>query len=135
MELFFTAITLVLVGAVYLLVQRARSPSGLSRKPIMEWMSRFDAATPVEQYELAEGLLQQSALLAEQMDVDICLHELLPADGDPIALVMSWQAQLTIAIPAHALLNTPARTIGALMLIREVQPDSFRQLLGQAITR
>ena len=48
---------------------------------------------------------------------------------------MSWQAQLNVAIPAHALLNTPARTIGALMLIREVQPDSFRQLLGQAITR
>lgn len=135
MELFFTAITLVLVGAVYLLVQRVRSPSGLSRKPIMEWMSRFDAATPVEQYELAEALLQQSALLAEQMDVDVSLRQLLRADGDPIALIMSWQAQLADAIPAHALLNTPARTIGALMLIREVQPDSFRQLLGQAITR
>ena len=134
MELFFTAITLVLVGAVYFLVQRARSPSGLSRKPIMVWMSHFDAATPVEQHELAEALLRQSALLAEQMDVEVSLSELLPADCDPTALIISWQAQLTVAIPAHALLNTPARTIGALLLIRDVQPQRFRELLGQALT-
>ncbi|MDQ7987347.1 hypothetical protein QYS36_20605 [Pseudomonas sp. G34] len=134
MELFFTAITLVLVGAVYLLLQRARSPAAQCRKQISEWLACFEAATPVEQYEMAEVLLQASAELAAQMGIEVRLDELLPAGSDPIDLIRTWQTQLPIAIPAHALPNTPARTVGALLLIREVQPDSFRQLLGQAIS-
>lgn len=134
MELFFTVIALVLVGAVYLLLQRARSPAAQCRKQISEWLACFDAATPVEQYEMAEVLLQQSVELASQMGIEAHLDELLPAGSDPIELIRTWQAQLPIAIPANALLNTPARTIGALLLIRDVQPDSFRRLLGQAIS-
>ncbi len=134
MELFFTVTTLVLVGAVYFLVQRTRSPATQCRKQMSDWLARFDAATPVEQHEMAEALLRQSAELASQMGVEVYLDELLPAGGDPIELIRAWQAQLPIAIPAHALPNTPARTVGALLLIRDVQPERFRTLLGQAVT-
>lgn len=133
MELFFTATTLVLVVATYFLVQRVRSPAAHCRKQMIDWLSRFDAATPVEQHEMAEVLLQQSAELAAQMGVEVYLDELLPEGGDPIELIRTWQAQLPIAIPAHALPNTPARTVGALLLIRDVEPESFRALLGQAV--
>ncbi|WP_143485937.1 hypothetical protein [Pseudomonas sp. PA15(2017)] len=98
-----------------------------------DWLSRFDAATAVEQHEMAEVLLQQSAELAAQMGVEVYLEEVLPEDGDPIELIRTWQTQLPIAIPAHALPNTPARTVGALLLIRDVEPESFRALLGQTI--
>ena len=133
MELFFTATTLVLVVAAYILVQRARSPAAHCRRQMSDWLARFDAATPIEQHEMAEVLLQQSAELAAHMGVEVYLDELLPEGGDPIELIRTWQAQLPIAIPAHVLPHTPARTVGALMLIRDVEPESFRALLGQAV--
>ncbi|KAB0550067.1 hypothetical protein F7R01_02300 [Pseudomonas argentinensis] len=133
MELFFTAVTIALVGAAYCLLQHVRSPSALCRKPMSAWLARYQAATPVEQHEMAEMLLRQSARLASRMGVEVHIDRLLPDDGDPITLLQAWQAQLSIAIPAQALPNTPARTVGALLLIRDVQPESFRQLLGQAI--
>lgn len=132
MELIFTATTLAMAGAIYFVFQHLRSPSAQCRKQISDWLPRFEAASPIEQHEMAEVLLHQSAELASQMGVEIYLDELLEG-SDPIELIRTWQAQLPIAIPAHALPKTPARTIGALLLIRDVQPESFRELLGQAV--
>ncbi|PZW71358.1 hypothetical protein F471_00429 [Pseudomonas sp. URMO17WK12:I1] len=132
MELIFTATTLAMVGAIYFVFQHLRSPSAQCRKQITDWLARFESASQIEQHEMADVLLRQSAELASQMGVEVYLDELLEA-SEPIELIRTWQAQLPIAIPSHALPKTPARTIGALLLIRDVQPESFRELLGQAV--
>ncbi|WP_131181761.1 hypothetical protein [Phytopseudomonas daroniae] len=134
MELAFTVITIVLLGSAYLLVQRFRGSAALSRRSMSEWLLRFEAASPVEQHEMAEALLTHSVRLAAQMGVQASIAELLATGNEASALVATWQSQLHTAMPTTSLSTTPARTIGALMVIRQVQPLRFQELLGQSTT-
>lgn len=130
MELVFTAIAIVLVGTAYLLMQRFRGGAALCRRPMSEWLLRFEAASPIEQHEMAESLLQHAANLAIQMGTQASTSELLATDCEPADSIRTWQAQLPAVMPSTSLAKTPARTIGALMLIRQVELLRFRELLS-----
>lgn len=130
MELVFTAITIALAGAIYLLYQHFRGTCALCRRPMAEWLSRFAAASPIEQHEMAETLLQQSLALAARMGVQLNAADLAEAAGEPTALVDSWRSRLPDILPAAYIAKSPARTLGALMLIHQVDPQRFRQLVG-----
>ncbi|UUD64178.1 hypothetical protein D16iCDA_00225 [Pseudomonas seleniipraecipitans] len=134
MELLFTAMTIMLVAAGYLLIRRFRGLAAQCRKPMAQWLLHFVAANPGEQREMAQALVQESLKLAANMGVQVRATDLLGAASDPAALIDSWRAQLPDVMPATSLSTSPARTLGALMVIRQVQPQRFRQLMGLPAT-
>lgn len=134
MELLFTAMTIVLVAAGYLLIRRFRGLAAQCRKPMAQWLLHFAAANPGEQREMAQALVQESLKLAANMGVQVRATDLLGAASDPAALIDSWRAQLPDVMPTTSLSTSPARTLGALMVIRQVQPQRFRQLMGLPAT-
>lgn len=130
MELVFTAMTIVLAAAGYLLIRHFRGNAALCRKPMADWLQRFTAATPTEQHEMAEALLRQSVELAARMGVQVSAADLLQTGNEPTALVESWRTRLPDVMSATSLATSPARTLGALMVIHQVEPRRFRQLIG-----
>lgn len=134
MELLFTAMTIVLVAAGYLLIRRFRGLAAQCRKPMAQWLLHFAAANPDEQREMAQALVQESLKLAANMGVQVRATDLLGAANEPAALIDSWRTQLPDVMPATSLSTSPARTLGALMVIRQVQPQRFRQLMGLPAT-
>ncbi|MCW2292522.1 hypothetical protein M2262_002572 [Pseudomonas sp. BIGb0408] len=132
MELVFTVIAIVLVGTAYLLLQHFRGGAAQCRRPIGEWLSSYQARSPVEQHEMAEMLLRRSIRLAANMGVQINLDELLGNGAEPADLIAAWQVRLPGVIPAAYLPGTPASTVGALLLIQQVDPSRFHELLGQS---
>lgn len=134
MELLFTAMTIVLVAACYLLIRRFRGLAAQCRKPMAQWLLHFAAANPDEQREMAQALVQESLKLAANMGVQVRATDLLGAANEPAALIDSWRIQLPDVMPATSLSTSPARTLGALMVIRQVEPRRFRQLMGLPAT-
>lgn len=132
MELVFTVIAIMLVGAAYLLFHYLRGGAAQCRRPITEWLASYQTSSPVEQHEMAEVLLRRSMRLAANMGVQIDLDDLIANGKEPTELIAAWQARLPSVIPAAYLPGTPASTVGALLLIQQVEPSRFHELLGQS---
>ncbi|TBU87018.1 hypothetical protein [Phytopseudomonas dryadis] len=128
MELVFTAVTILVVGLVCWLYNAYRGNAGLGRKPMSEWLARYTTAAPVEQHEMAEALLHQSIRLAARMGVQVSVEDLLPIGDEPCSLIARWQVHMHSDMSATPLPTTPARTLGALLLIRQLQPQRYREL-------
>lgn len=134
MEVVFTVMTIVLVGAAYLLFHYLCAGTAHCRRPMDEWLATYQASAPVRQREMADVLLRRSQRLAANMGVQIDLTDILANGREPAELITAWRDRLPDLIPASFLPGTPASTIGALLLVHEAEPSRFRELLGQAAT-
>ncbi|SDI39738.1 hypothetical protein SAMN05216588_11628 [Pseudomonas flavescens] len=132
MELTVTVTAITLLAAAYLLSQPLRGITARCNRPMEEWLSSYQACGPVEQHEMADALVRQSMRLAANMGVQVSLDDLLANGREPTELIVTWRDQLPSVIPASSLPGTPASTIGTLLLIHQLQPSRFYQLLGQS---
>ena len=132
MELFFTAIALALVGGACWIYQYRYGSAATCRLPMSDWLSRYAMASELEQQEMAHLLLDRSLYLAGRMDVQIDAETLLPAGTDATHLIAGWQTQIYGDFNLAFLPTTPAQTLGALLLIRQAQPQRYAELMGES---
>lgn len=137
MEIFAVIGVLAIVIFLFKKITSSTNSDKLTLLQLENWIAIYSKESLFQRSKMATALVVQSVNLANQMGMKISIHELMEEKNknkeSSIDVVNQWIdyifTEMVKDISANEIKSTPARTVGALLLIRIVDFSSYRQLL------
>lgn len=137
MEIFAVIGVLAIVIFFFKKITSSTNSDKLTLLQLENWLAIYSKEGLFQRSKMATALVVQSVNLANQMGMKISIHELMEEKNknkeSSIDVVNQWIdyifTEMVKDISANEIKSTPARTVGALLLIRIVDFPSYRQLL------
>lgn len=137
MEFLVIAGVVVIVVLVFKKLTSTTNSDKLTLLQLENWISLYENGSLFQKSNMATALVFQSILMANEMGVNIPLNEFMreknSAKESSMDVVNQWLKlifeEMAQEIPISQIKSLPARTIGAMLVVRLISPSRYRAIL------
>lgn len=134
---------LVIIGAVLgavFIFKKLTKPTNSDKLTLLQlenWISIYSTGSLFEKSNMATALVVQSITMANGMGVNISVNDFMKQKNkskeSSMDVVNQWLSyifsEMANDIPAEQINSFPARTIGAMLIVKMANPARYREIL------